>query len=157
SSYHGVDTELRMVLEPLFIKYGVDVVFSGHEHYYERLKPVNGVTYFTSGAAGRLHRRSLTQPAMAAAGFAAAEHFMPLEINGDDMFFRAIARSGKIVDAGAVRRNTQDEEKPSTAMRLQVPRLRDALVDGAPNQARFVGGVPGGAEGVVPLRGTESG
>ena len=37
------------VLEPLFVTYGVDVVFAGHEHFYQRVKPQQGITYFVSG------------------------------------------------------------------------------------------------------------
>jgi hypothetical protein len=48
---HGPDVALRVILEPLFVKYGVDVVFSGHDHVYERLKPQKGITYFVSGSA----------------------------------------------------------------------------------------------------------
>ncbi|HEY6617835.1 MAG TPA: metallophosphoesterase, partial [Vicinamibacterales bacterium] len=33
---HGSEVDLRTQVEPLFIKYGVDVVFAGHEHFYER-------------------------------------------------------------------------------------------------------------------------
>ena len=31
-AFHGSSTEMRSVLEPLFLKYGVQVVFAGHEH-----------------------------------------------------------------------------------------------------------------------------
>ncbi|MEP6593837.1 MAG: metallophosphoesterase, partial [Acidobacteriota bacterium] len=36
---HGSDERLREVLEPLFLKYNVSVVFTGHDHFYERTKP----------------------------------------------------------------------------------------------------------------------
>jgi hypothetical protein len=42
---------VRNVLEPLFLQYGVDLVFSGHDHYYYRTVR-NGVTYITTGGAG---------------------------------------------------------------------------------------------------------
>ena len=51
---HGSDTALRDQLEPLFLKYGVDVVLAGHEHFYERLKPQKGIHYFISGGAGKV-------------------------------------------------------------------------------------------------------
>src|SRR3954470_8872935 len=31
---HGSAVDLRVVLEPIFVKYGVDVVYSGHDHVY---------------------------------------------------------------------------------------------------------------------------
>src|SRR6266849_8907102 len=34
---HGSSIELRSLIEPMFIKYGVDAVFSGHDHVYERV------------------------------------------------------------------------------------------------------------------------
>ncbi|HOG17860.1 MAG: Calcineurin-like phosphoesterase [Syntrophaceae bacterium PtaU1.Bin231] len=45
------DTPYRALFEPLFIKYGVDVVFSGHHHAYQRISR-NGVTYIVSGGGG---------------------------------------------------------------------------------------------------------
>src|SRR5438067_864669 len=39
SKAHGSDTDLRKILEPMFMQNGVRVVFSGHEHTYERVKP----------------------------------------------------------------------------------------------------------------------
>ena len=33
---------------PLFERYGVQIVFPGHEHEYQRTDPVNGVTYIVT-------------------------------------------------------------------------------------------------------------
>ena len=35
---HGSTFNLRELLEPIFLQYGMNVVFSGHDHTYERLK-----------------------------------------------------------------------------------------------------------------------
>ena len=48
---HGSDTVLRDQVEPLFLKYGVDLVLTGHEHFYERLKPQKGIHYIIAGSA----------------------------------------------------------------------------------------------------------
>ena len=37
----------REILAPLFEKYKVDLVLSGHNHVYERTKKINGITYVT--------------------------------------------------------------------------------------------------------------
>ena len=50
-SLHGGQPELREMWTPLFERYGVDAVFSGHDHCYERAQK-NGVHYFVSGGAG---------------------------------------------------------------------------------------------------------
>ncbi len=39
-------------LGPMFSRHGVDVVFQGHDHDYERTNAINGVTYFVTGGAG---------------------------------------------------------------------------------------------------------
>src|SRR5687768_4749709 len=36
---HGSEEKVREVLHPLFVKHGVDIVFTGHDHFYERVKP----------------------------------------------------------------------------------------------------------------------
>ncbi len=43
--------QARAVLEPILLQYGVDLVFSGHDHYYYRTIR-NGITYITTGGAG---------------------------------------------------------------------------------------------------------
>lgn len=99
---HGSDVNLRVALEPLFVKYGVSVVFAGHDHIYERIVPQKGITYFVSGSAGQLRRGDYRKSAMSAAGYDADCTFMLVEINGDDMTFQAINRTGQIIDSGVV-------------------------------------------------------
>ena len=101
---HGSAVELRVVLEPLFLKYGVAVVFSGHEHFYERLTPQKGIYYFISGAAGQLRRGDIVRSEYKAAGFDQDQSFMLVEIAGSDLFFQAISRAGQTVDSGTIRR-----------------------------------------------------
>ena len=43
--HHGPDLDLRTQLIPLFQRYKVNAVFSGHEHVYERMKPENVVVW----------------------------------------------------------------------------------------------------------------
>jgi predicted phosphodiesterase len=105
AKFHGPSLDLRVSLEPLFIKYGVDVVFSGHEHVYERVHPQHGVYYFTEGASGSLRPGNLTPSAITDKGFDTDRTFMLIEIAGDDMYFQTISRTGDTVDAGAIHRN----------------------------------------------------
>ncbi len=105
-SFHGSSVELRTLLEPLFIKYGVQVVFAGHEHIYERVKPQKGIVYFTEGASGELRKGNLTKTDMTAAGFDQDRSFMLVEISGDELYFQTIARVGVTVDSGVIQRVT---------------------------------------------------
>ena len=88
------------MLEPLFIQYKVDVALAGHEHVYERIKPQQGVYYFVSGAGGTLRKGDLRPGQYTAAGFDRDYHFMLFEIDGDEMHFQAISRTGATVDSG---------------------------------------------------------
>jgi predicted phosphodiesterase len=107
--WHGSQVDIRVVLEPLFVKYGVDVVYSGHDHVYERLKPQKGILYFVSGAAGQLRSGDLRRSAMTAAGFDQDRSFMLNEVSGDDLFFQVISRTGKTVDSGSFHRQHSKE------------------------------------------------
>jgi predicted phosphodiesterase len=103
-SFHGSSVELRLLLEPLFTKYGVQIVFAGHEHIYERVKPQNGITYFTEGASGELRKGNLTKTDMTAAGYDQDRTFMLVEISGDELYFQTISRVGLTVDSGMIQR-----------------------------------------------------
>jgi 3',5'-cyclic AMP phosphodiesterase CpdA len=101
---HGSDVGMRVRLEPLFTKYGVDVVFSGHDHVYERIKPQKGIYYFVSGAAGQLRRGNMRPDEETAAYFDQDQSFMLIEIAGSEMYFQSISRTGKVVDSGTIAR-----------------------------------------------------
>ena len=101
---HGSEVELRVRLEPILIRYGVNVVYSGHDHIYERLKPQNGIHYFVSGAGGELRQGDLKRSAITAAAFDQDRSFMLNEIAGDDLFFQVVSRTGQTVDRGVIHR-----------------------------------------------------
>ncbi len=102
---HGSDEELQTLLEPLFIKYGVNAVFSGHDHFYQRIKPQHGIYYFISGAAGKLRRSNIRKESdLTAVGFDRDNSFMLVEIAGDNLYFQSISRNGLTVDSGVFSR-----------------------------------------------------
>ncbi|MBI5282655.1 MAG: metallophosphoesterase [Candidatus Solibacter usitatus] len=103
-AFHGSSTELRLVLEPLFVRYGVQVVFAGHDHVYERVKPQKGITYFTEGASGALRSGNLRKTLLTAAGYDRDCSFMLIEIAGDELYFQTISRTGQTVDSGVIPR-----------------------------------------------------
>jgi 3',5'-cyclic AMP phosphodiesterase CpdA len=101
---HGSAVELRSLLEPMFIKYGVDAVFAGHDHVYERIHPQGGVYYFTEGSSGELRAGDLKRTSIEEKGFDADRTFMLVEISGDEMYFETLSRVGNLIDSGALPR-----------------------------------------------------
>jgi 3',5'-cyclic AMP phosphodiesterase CpdA len=102
---HGSDLSKRKALEPLFLKYGVSVVFSGHDHVYERVMPQQGITYFVIGSSGQLRKGNIDKgTGFTAYANATEQAFLVAEISGDQLFFNAVSRSGKAIDAGVIER-----------------------------------------------------
>ena len=100
---HGSDVQLRETLEPLFVKYNVSVVFTGHDHVYERVEPQQGISYFVVGSGGRLRPGDLFDGSdVRARGFDRDLVFLVAEINGDELTFNAVSRLGQVVDSGII-------------------------------------------------------
>jgi predicted phosphodiesterase len=101
---HGSSIELRSLLEPMFIKYGVDAVFSGHDHVYERIHPQQGIYYFMEGSSGQLRIGDLARTSIEDKGFDADRTFMLIEIAGDELYFQTLSRMGNEIDSGVLQR-----------------------------------------------------
>jgi len=102
---HGSDSRIREVLEPLFLKYNVSVVLTGHDHFYERVKPQKGIVYFVVGSGGQLRKGNIDRGSgLTAAGNDQDLVFMVVEINGDEMWFNAVSRMGQVLDSGTITR-----------------------------------------------------
>ncbi len=111
----GPEIELRTILEPIFVKYGVDVVFQGHEHIYERIRPQKGIQYFVAGGSAKLRSGDTRPGEITDVGFASDRSFMIVEVAGDEMFFQAISRTGATVDKGTIRRRVGSTPPKVTA------------------------------------------
>jgi predicted phosphodiesterase len=96
SSRHGGDGRVREDLEPLFVKYGVDLVFSGHDHVYERTVPIRGVTYVVSGGGGR--RLYPAGNSDLTASSVSTHHAVLVRVSGRDLLLEAVEVGGKVVD-----------------------------------------------------------
>jgi predicted phosphodiesterase len=92
----------RWALEPILTRHKVDVVFSGHEHIYQRAALQYGVQYFVSGGAGSLRRGDGVTTPVIARTYSDDYHFMLVEIDGEQLHFQAISRTGRTVDAGSL-------------------------------------------------------
>jgi 3',5'-cyclic AMP phosphodiesterase CpdA len=100
---HGSSTPLRSALEPLFVRYGVAAVFSGHDHVYERVRPQRGVQYFVSGAGGQLRRGGLDRSSpLFEAGDDQVNSFIYVEVAPDRLRFRTVGADARTLDEGAL-------------------------------------------------------
>ena len=95
---------IRFGLESTLVTGGVDVVFSGHEHIYERAEMQKGILYFITGGAGSLRQGDAASSSLIARGYDRDYHFMIAEINDDGFFWQAINRVGVTIDAGGLKR-----------------------------------------------------
>ena len=103
---HGSDTRLRSVLEPLFTRYHVQVVFAGHDHVYERTKPQHGIQYFITGAGGKMRRGDIDMRSpLRAASYDLDNSFMLIEIDETEFSFKSISEKGDVVDSGIIRQS----------------------------------------------------
>jgi hypothetical protein len=112
----------RTALESIFRRRHVSVVFSGHEHIYQRTTLLNGIQYFVSGGAGSLRPGDGTAASFIARTYSANYHFMLVEIEGDVMHFQAISRTGATIDAGRLRREPLRDTPTLTRADTEVPR-----------------------------------
>jgi len=101
---HGSDLGLRRSIEPLLVRYGVNVVLSGHDHIYERVKPQQGVQYFVTGAGGQVrHNDANMRSPFRAMSFDQDNHYLQMEIDDQQISFQAITRTGSVIDRGAIK------------------------------------------------------
>jgi predicted phosphodiesterase len=96
SSRHGGDGRVREDLEPLFARHGVDVVFSGHDHVYERTVTIKGVTYVVSGGGGR--RLYPAGRSARTASSVSVHHAVLVRVEGRHLSLEAVEADGKVVD-----------------------------------------------------------
>jgi 3',5'-cyclic AMP phosphodiesterase CpdA len=102
---HGGQADIAMVLEPIFLKYNVSVVFAGHDHFYERIKPQKGIVHFVTGSGGKLRKGDINRRSgLTAVGFDTDQVFLAAEIKDDRFYFNAISRTGAIIDSGVIER-----------------------------------------------------
>jgi hypothetical protein len=102
---HGSEYALREAWSPLFERFGVDVVFAGHEHNYERSKPVRDYTavggrfpvvYIVTGGGGKQLYEVGRSPWTAYS--AMVYHFVRVDVSGRHIRLQAINAAGQVFD-----------------------------------------------------------
>lgn len=104
-------------MEPLvrrFNEAGVRVVFSGHEHNFQHSQH-DGVTYFVTGAAGKLRAGTPNNLDDAhTISWSAALHFLLVTIDGRQMTVRAIGTGDSLADISRTDRSLKQIVSPVT-------------------------------------------
>jgi len=133
---HGSADLQRGLIEPVFIKYGVNVVFTGHEHFYERIKPQKGVAYFIIGSSSKLRRGDLQKSALTVYGNDSDYAFMLVEIVGDELYFQTINDKGATLDTGSIRRAGDVKPNPNVTTQPVVPQAKPSPVQPGPDKKK---------------------
>ncbi|MDX2232331.1 MAG: metallophosphoesterase [Leptolyngbyaceae cyanobacterium bins.349] len=100
SGVYGSNPEFIRTFTPLFQKYGVQLYINGHEHHYERTRPINGTTYLVTGHGGahlrEVGKNEWTAHAVSRFGFTA------LEVYRDRIVIQAIGTDHQVFDRGII-------------------------------------------------------
>lgn len=96
SGAHGSYLSLRRALDDLIRRYGVELVLAGHDHNYERTKPIHGTYYVVTAAAGAPVRPVHKQPFSAVVRTEA--HYTLVDVEPTRMTLRAVNLQGDTFD-----------------------------------------------------------
>lgn len=109
AGYHGSDEEIQRAWVPLFEKHDVPLVLAGHDHDYQRSRPINGVTYVVTGGAAKLRRAGHED---FTAVSTSTLHYSDLLLERDSLTLRAIDQNGLQFDALNLARSAGPDEAP---------------------------------------------
>jgi len=101
AGYQGSNERVRRAFVPLFERYGVQLVLSGHDHDYQRSVPINGVTYVVSGGAAGTRRTG--EADFTAVSFS-WHHFVEVAVFPDRLVLRAINQHFRVADEAVIPR-----------------------------------------------------
>ncbi|MCY7321557.1 MAG: metallophosphoesterase [Phormidesmis sp. CAN_BIN36] len=100
SGHYGTSQEMVSLLTPIFKKHGVQLYINGHEHHYERTRPINGTTYLVAGIGGAhlrpVGRSQWTEYSVSRFGFAG------IEVYSDRLEIQGIGTDDRVFDRGIV-------------------------------------------------------
>jgi hypothetical protein len=91
--------QLDQQLTPILLRHHVDAVFAGHNHFYARMVPKDGIRYFVSGGGGRKTYGFSADPQNVAAG-GDYYHFVSVHVTPATFTYRAIDSTGAVRDSG---------------------------------------------------------
>ena len=119
---HGSALQVRANLVPVFDRRHVDLVFNGHNHIYERTKPLRadavvgpgeGTTYVTTGGGGK-ELQELGPPASFTAYSEVSFHFTRVAVDGDVLRLEMVRADGSIPDRFTLSKSDALSPTPTT-------------------------------------------
>jgi len=96
SGFYGNDEVARKRLAPMFRTARVQMYINGHDHNYERSKPINGTTYLVVGGGGAYLRP--VDPGPNSARAISVHSFAELTAGTDSLVIQAWDSSGRSID-----------------------------------------------------------
>ena len=97
---HGSNLYLQSVIEPEIVDH-VDLVLGGHEHFYQKIRPVKGVHHLISGGAGKQRKGvRMEHPNVESASL--DYHFMDLGLTEETLRYQAINDAGQLIHSGEI-------------------------------------------------------
>ncbi len=96
SGNHGDNSAPKESFVPVFKQYGVDVVFCGHDHHYERMHPIGGTTYIITGGGGA-PLYSVTGGPVSAFAIRSLQ-FCKVSVSGPRLNIQSINPAGEVID-----------------------------------------------------------
>ena len=121
---------LRYILQPLFMKYGVDLVITGHDHYYHRSYPIgnmsekqDGIIHITTAGGGASLYPTIPTPY--SAYHRSLYHFLTVDVTPQDLIVRAINDNNQCFDAIVI--NKQNEFPPEGFVEYKMFELEKSL------------------------------
>jgi hypothetical protein len=153
---HGSSLDVRAAFSPIYEKYGVDLVLAGHDHEYERMKPIRAGEPVEAGTPGAVQYVVVGSGGARIKGFPTAwqpwdayrndqDHgYLDVKVEGGTLTAEFVGVDGKVLD-----RFTMTKELPPGAAPVpanpDMPGNPPLTPDGTP-----VGGGGGGGDGGTP-------
>ncbi|MCC5877454.1 MAG: metallophosphoesterase [Candidatus Sumerlaeia bacterium] len=96
---HGPDERRYHFLEPLLHgENGVDLVLSGHNHFYERMNPIKGTVFITSGHGSNPTHQTAPEHPETAFRMIQTRGFLIMSLGEGYLDIQSITEDGEVVD-----------------------------------------------------------
>jgi hypothetical protein len=136
-------TDLMFLLQPVAQTYGVQLIFSGHDHNFEKFAPTNGLHHVVSGGGGHVSLYNLTVRHIATAQHRPVYHCLKVTVNGDTLVAQALGPDTNYIDGFVIQRSLPADRVYASTWNTVVFPLATPNTDGnIPGQTFDLAGTP---------------